>query len=314
MHNNLEKNILSTICYYDIMNYPLTVFEIWKHLLAVEDDRDRGFFEKAKIADVLTKLKEDNLKKFIETKDGFYFLRGRHDLVQNRIRSNKISVSKIKKMRRVVRILRIAPFVRMILVTGRLAMKNAKPKSDWDVLVVLRENRIWLGRTCITLLAHILGKRRHHDKIKDRICFNYFITTNSLEIRNKDLFSANEYNFCFPLFEVKNYFNKFQLRNIWIRKHKPNFYLAESRNLFSLSDNKWTLFLRTFFENLLDHNFLESYLEKLELKKIKNNPKTSNVDGLIDTDKRALIFLPHPQGPRVFEKFKKRLGEFNFYQ
>jgi len=314
MHNNLEKNILNTVCYYDILNYPLTLFEIWKNLLATEREIGESEFSGCTIGDVLRKLKENNLKRFIEEKNGFYFLRGRNFLVDQRIAKNKISVLKIKRMSRVVGFLRVAPFVRMILVTGRLAMKNARPQSDWDVLVVLKENRIWIGRTIITLLAHILGKRRYGAKIKDRVCFNYFITTDSLEIRNKDLFSANEYFFCFPLFETKNYFQKFQLRNIWIMKYKPNYYLSLSKNLFSIRDNELTRVMRIFFENLFDHDFLEKYLEKLEMQKIKNNPKTKNFEGLIDADNRALIFLPHPQGPKIFEKFKNKLNDFNFYR
>lgn len=310
MGDDLNKNILNTICYYDILDYPLTVFEIWKYLILAEKKEDN--FGKCSIGEVLVSLNQLELKSFIENKHGFYFLRGRENLVTQRISRGKISALKIKKMRRAVSLLRWVPFVRMILVTGRLAMKNASPKSDWDVLVVIKENRIWIGRTLITLWAHLLGKRRHHAKIKNRLCFNYFITTGSLEIRNKDLFSASEYFFCSPLFEVGNYFEKFQLRNIWIRKYKPNYYLTLTRNLSLKKDNHFTRLVRLLGENLLDHDFLEKYLEKFEKRKIKNNPKTQNVESLINADSKALIFLPNPHGPSVFEKFKNKLNEFNF--
>jgi hypothetical protein len=62
-------------------------------------------------------------------------------------------------------------------------------------------------------------------------------------------------------------------------------------------------------ENLFDYDCLEKYLEKIETKKIKENPKTNNVESLIDISKGALIFLPHPQGPRIFEKFKNKVTE-----
>jgi hypothetical protein len=62
----------------------------------------------------------------------------------------------------------------------------------------------------------------------------------------------------------------------------------------------------------VDYNFLEKYLEKIETKKIKENPKTKNADSLIDTGRDALIFLPNPQGPKVFEKFKHKMQEFRF--
>ncbi|MGW8184769.1 MAG: hypothetical protein ACWGHO_01490 [Candidatus Moraniibacteriota bacterium] len=311
MNDSLKRSILNTICYYDILNYPLTLFEIWKHLLATEDLKREDSLN-ITLRDVANSLEEQDLVRFIDTENGLYFLRGRDDLVRERIVRNKISVLKIKKMKKAVKWLRISPFVRMVLVTGKLAMKNAHPKSDWDVLVVLRENRIWIGRTFITLWAHFLGKRRHHDKIRNRVCFNYFITTNSLEIRNKDFYSANEYFFCFPLYDGKNYFQRFQLKNHWIKNYKPNYYLSSAKNLSSVGDSKLSKFCRIFLENLFDYDFLEKYLEKIETKKIKENPKTGKAESLIVVGQDALIFLPSPQGPKVFEKFKNKLQEFRF--
>lgn len=311
MGDSLKRNILDTICYYDVLNYPLTLFEIWKHLLSSED-LNRTSKNKITLKNVLLSLTESDLKKFVESEDGFYFLKGRNRLVRERIKRSKLSILKIRKMKKIVNLLRISPFVRMILITGKLAMKNAHPKSDWDVLVVLRENRIWIGRTFITLLAHFFGKRRHHDKITNRVCFNYFIATNSLEIRNKDFYSANEYFFCFPLFDAKNYFKRFQLRNHWIKNYKPNYYLSSKENLHTSKDSRLTKFIRILLENLFDHDFLENYLEKIETEKIKKNPKTNNENSFIQVDKNALIFLPYPKGPEIFEKFKNKMQEFKF--
>ena len=212
MADNLDKKILSTVCYYDVFDYPLTSFEIYKHIVEIKSDNERREDESISIADVWERMRESGLGRFIERKNGMYFLRGREDLVGQRIERDKISVAKIKKLRKVVYFLRLVPFVRMIAVTGRLAMKNAKMDSDWDVLVAVKGGRIWMGRTLITLVCHCLGKRRHHNKTKDRVCLNYFITADSLEIRNKDLFSANEYFFCIPIFDAGKYFKKFQLR------------------------------------------------------------------------------------------------------
>ncbi|MFZ2154327.1 MAG: hypothetical protein WAV16_03805 [Candidatus Moraniibacteriota bacterium] len=311
MEDNLKKSILNTICYYDVLNYPLTVFEIWKHLLVGEKKDEQSSPTEIKLKDVMDGLADPAVARFIDNTEGLYFLKGRRNLVRQRIIRNKISALKTKRMQIIVSFLRLSPFVRMVLVTGRLAMKNARPQSDWDVLVVLKENRIWIGRTFITALAHFLGKRRHHDKIANRLCFNYFITTNSLEIRNKDFYSANEYFFCFPLYDGRNYFHRFQVRNSWIKKYKPNYYLALTSNLVTAKDSWWSKTFRAFGENILDWDFLEKYLAKWEVKKIKENPKTKGEDSWVDADSSALIFLPNPQGPKVFEKFKNKLAELN---
>ncbi len=304
MSDKLSKSILKTVCYYDVLNYPLTLFEIWKYLIG----------DKKTTRCSLSLIKEElnsnnNLKAFIKSKDGFYFLKGREKLVTSRIRSDKIAVTKIKRLRSLIYILRMSPFVRAIFVTGRLAMKNAQYGSDWDVLVVLKKGRIWIGRTFITILSHLLFKRRHHKKIKDRICLNYFVTTESLEIRNKDLFSAGEYFACIPIFDTNNFFKKFQLKNGWIKNYKANYFLSELEHLKKVSDGAVVKKIRNILEKVLDSNGLEKYFKKIELKKIKKNPNTAKENSFIVADDEALIFLPNPQGPKVFEKFKERVAE-----
>lgn len=311
MPDNLDKNILSTVCYYDALDYPLTAFEIWKYLVEIKDENKSVNEKEIKLKDVLAKLESDALRRFIEKKRGMYFLKGKKELVKQRIKRDKLSVLKIKRLGRTVWFLRLVPFVRAIFITGRLAMKNAKFGSDWDVLVVLKGKRIWTGRTLITLFSHILGKRRHHNKTKDRVCLNYFITTNSLEIRNKDLFSANEYSFCIPIFDSNKYFEKFQIKNSWIKKYKPNYCLTEVSHLKKVEETAFSKSMRNILEKIFDWDFLEKFLRKIETKKIENNPNTKKEDSLIVADDKALIFLPEPQGPKIFEEFKDKVNNLS---
>jgi hypothetical protein len=280
MAENLDKNILSTVCYYDALGYPMTVFEIWKYLIETRSDKE-GKDDSIGLEYIISRLDKDSLKRFISQKRGFYFIKGKDFLVNQRIKRDKISNQKIRKIRKITYLLRFLPFIRAIIVTGRLAMKNARGSSDWDVLIVLEKDRIWTGRTIITFFTHLLGKRRHGNKTKDRICLNYFVTTDSLEIKNKDLFSANEYFFCVPIFSTKKYFEKFQIRNKWIKKYKPNYFLSNVKNLKEVKDTKISEFLRSVLETIFSWNILESYLEKIEKKKINKNPKTRKEEGLI---------------------------------
>jgi len=311
MDDDLDKKILSAVCYYNALNYSLTVFEVWKYLIETKNENEDNNQGEIKLKDILDNLESDALRRFIDKKRGMYFLKGKEELVEQRIKRDKLSVIKIKKLRRVIWFLCLTPFVRAIFITGRLAMKNAKLNSDWDVLLVMKGGRIWIGRTLITLFSHILGKRRHHNKMKNRVCLNYFITTNSLEIRNKDLFSANEYFFCIPIFDSNKYFEKFQLKNSWIKKFKPNYYLTSVSHLKAVEETLFSKLVRNILEKIFDWNMLENYLKKIETKKIKNNPKTKRVDSLIVADDEALIFLPEPQGPKIFEEFKNKVDNLN---
>lgn len=307
MITGLSKKILVTLVYYDILDYPLTSFEIWKYLMAVNDGQGTiNNEEQITLADIVKGLEDDKLKKYIEEYRGFYFLTGRKNLVAQRLERNKISEWKFKKIRRTVWWLRLVPFVKMAAVTGRVAAKNATGKSDLDLLVVLGENRIFTGRLLVTLLVHVLGRRRYGDKVADRICLNYFLTDRALEISSHDIFSAHEYSFMVPVFG-EEIFREFQKDNYWIAELKPNFAPDRIFGLKMMPDSTGAARIRRFGESLLDSDKLERRLKKWQMDRIISDPRTYQKGSGVSAGSDALVFLPEPQGPRVYEKFRERV-------
>ncbi|MFA6973505.1 MAG: nucleotidyltransferase domain-containing protein [Parcubacteria group bacterium] len=305
-NSELQKNILTTVAYYDAMDYPMTSFEVWKYLTRI-GEQEAASGEQYSLVAVMSGLENENLKKIIEEYRGFYFLRGRKDLVAQRLERNKISNQKIKKLVKIGKWLRFVPFVRMLAVTGSLAMKNAEPGSDLDLLVVLRHGKIFTGRFLVTALLQLLGKRRHGVKINNRACLNYFVTDKSLEISLKDVFSASEYSFMLPIFGWHN-FQKFQRHNEWLKKYKPNFQPDALPNLKFIHESFYSWRLRQLGELIFSFNFLENKLKQWQLQKIEKNPKTHQNESLIIANDEMLIFLPEPQSPQIFEKFKAGLA------
>lgn len=301
----LSKNILNTITYYDILDYPLTSFEIWKYLTAAGGNADEK--GECSLGEVIEGLENGDIKRHIEEFRGFYFLRGRKELVKKRIQNDKNSIGKYKIAARVSRWLRFTPFVRMIAMTGTVAMKNCEKGSDIDFLVVLEKGRIWTGRLLVTLVVQILRRRRYGKKIKDRICLNYFITTGSLEIKKKDLFAANEYSFLYPLYGFRVYKKFGETNHNWIRKYKPNYIFDDIGPFRYAGDTKFSRFTRSSVEGLI--NFLggdrmESWLKKKQVDKIRKNPLTYKKEGYVEANDENLVFLPEPQGPGVIEQFE----------
>ena len=307
MSDKLNKNILATIAYYNGLNYPLTAFEIWKNLIRT-DYYDNNQPAQITLAEIIKQLHGDSLKTYIENENGFYFLKGEKHLVERRIKNNKISVEKINKLVRTAKWLRFIPFVKMIGMTGALAMKNANVKSDLDILMVFKNGKIWTGRTLATLFLHVIGKRRHDKKIIDRVCLNFFVTDESLEIITKDLFSASEYMFLFPLYGRETY-ERFQIKNQWIKSMKPNYALCEIQPLKTLEDSHLTKIVRTIGEVVLSADWIENSLRKIEKKRIMQNPKTHQEGSMVYADDNALVFLPDPHGPKVFEQFKEKIEQ-----
>jgi predicted nucleotidyltransferase len=248
------------------------------------------------------------VRRHLEHSKGFYFLQGRKKLVEKRLLSGKAAISKFKRVKRLAYWLRFVPYVRMVALTGSLAMKNGDAESDWDMLVVLRPGHIWTGRTLVTGFLHLIGKRRHGGKVRDRACLNYWITSESLEIVTKDLFSSNEYFFIVPLFGADE-FGRFQLKNRWIRRFRCNYEPAGLSHVLQTEDSLPATIVRNVGEILLSDCFLEGRLASWQKKKIQANPKTHLPGSLIEATDKALIFLPKPQGPKVFEAFKEKMGE-----
>lgn len=320
MPNELHKNILATIAYYDVMEYPMTAFEVWKYLISCSTEPRkvamllRGKHEtqsedsRCSLADIFEELQGEEMKKNIEEYQGFYFLHGRRFLVRQRLERNKISEAKYKIILRTIKILKLIPFLQMIAVVGRVAMKNAEKESDLDLLFVFRKNHIFTGRFLTYLLISILGKRRKENKIKNRICLNHFLS-DEYSISMKDLFSSHEYCFMLPVFNFEAY-KKLMERNSWIKKYRPNF----DNMINSLKKEKDSWFsksARSILENILSFNFIENNLKKIQLAKIKSNPKTQKSGGVIIYSDDELAFWPEfeKQGPLIFSKFKEKLSE-----
>ncbi len=305
MSYQVGKNIVATVTYYDVIDFPLTAFEIWKHLLTPDREKNTVAAD-VTLSEIWQILHSEQLSGKLAEKNGFYFLKGRESLVESRIQGEKISIRKLRSMQRLAGVLSYLPYLRMIGVTGSLAMKNGERGSDWDMFVVMRSGKIWIGRTILTVFLHVIGKRRHGKKISNRACLNYFVTEESLEIATKDLFSAHEYRFLIPLLSFP-LFQIFELKNRWIREYKPNFSPTVLPNLWLTLQTPRALLIRRSLERWFDMFDLEQWLASWQKKKIAENPKTRMEGSLIEASDRSLVFLPEPQGPRVFQKFKERL-------
>lgn len=306
MNSRLHKNILSTLIYYDILDYPMTAFEVWKYLMGQDLKFENQDEEGETLEGVMKELDGEELRRYIDEFRGFYFLKGREKLVGQRLERNKISERKFKIIRRVVFWLRFVPYVRMIMVTGRVAQKNARRKSDLDLLVVLKKSRIFTGRLLVTLVTQILGKRRHGRKITDRVCLNYFITDASLEIDIKDIFSSHEYFFGMPVFGG-SVFREFQKANGWIRKERPNFSPEDVLDLKIAKDSPMSKSIRSWGEKILDFDSLERRLKKWQMGRIANDPRTYKKGSGVSASSSSLVFLPDPQGPEIYERYRRRL-------
>ena len=210
----MKKEIISTLAYADIFDYPLKKEEIWRFLLS--DIRYQ-------ILDVGKGLKE---LPEVSQKNNFYFLKEREHLVLLRKKRERWSKEKLKIVQKVTNWLKLIPTIKMVAVTGALAMENSNKNDDIDLLIITSKNRLWLTRFLTVILLELVAKRRHpaDKEVKDKICLNMFLDEGHLEVPKKeqDLFSSHEVCQLKVLWDKNGIYQKFLKANLWSKKFLPN--------------------------------------------------------------------------------------------
>lgn len=292
MSRPLISAIKRTICYSDIFDYPLTSSEISKWLIK----------SKIKNKNIKTTIKNEEI---IREKKGFYFLKGREEIVEIRKKRKKFSGQKMIIAEKIARLLKIVPTIKLVGITGALALDNAKENDDVDLLIVTSRKLLWTTRFLVTILVELLGKRRRPNDtyVNNKICLNMFLDEDHLKVGEKDLFSAHEILQMKLLWDRDNTYGKFLSENIWINKYLPNAIedIQLSRNQANKKSNS-TLF-NSFIVKLL--NVAEIFFKKFQLWYMRNHRTTEKIsDGIIR-------FHPCDSRSFVMEEYSRKIRKYN---
>lgn len=282
-----------------------TAFEFYRFLIKNYD------FNKLTFQDFLQELEQDPVNKWITNWQGFYFLSGYEQLARDRIKKQKNSIIKIRKLSRIAKWLELIPFVRGVFVTGTLANRNAQVKSDWDLLLVMAKNRIWIGRLFVTIFFQLSGRRRKDSKVCDRFCLNHYLTENNLIFEERNKFSAHFVATSFPLIGKELHNKMLQLNSHWIKELQPNFNKGQFFE-FQNRESGWKSKVQFFIEKVLESmgfaGVINRVSKKLMIIKINKNKKTYFEKADIRYSDGALIFLPKPHRYK-FEKNAQKIIE-----
>jgi len=321
--NNLEKAVLATIAYYDALDFPLTGFEVFEYLInpvrlisAENQFSEIEPINKIALKDVLGILNSRNLSFYLGEKNGFYFLKNKEHLIETRIMRQKISGQRWKKVRKIIKYLQIVPFIKMVAISGSLAMDNVKQESDIDLFIIAKNKRVWTTRFFTTLFFQIIGQRRYGKKIENRFCLNHYITDKSLKINFRSLANAQTYSHLVLVLEIEQgIYNKFQKQNDWIKDY---LYAYHPQKLNSQRKIKTGSFLRFFakIREFILNSFLGLILEKIlgffQKKLIQRHYLNLKGRGRIIVDETQLEFHPDAQEAKILDKYNTNMLRLGF--
>lgn len=197
----LKKAIALSIAYADVFDYPLTAREIHRYCgLKVS---------------YITLYGEIQDFGFLSRTGDYYTLPGRESLVAVRARREEISARLWPHAQNYGRAIANLPFVRMVAVTGSLAVNNAEGRADIDYFIVTDPGHLW---TCRAL---VLTLRRLANTQKLNLCPNYIVTTRALDFNDRNLYVAHELVQMVPINGLDVY-TEIRYRNAWVADFLPN--------------------------------------------------------------------------------------------
>lgn len=199
---DLKRAVLETLAYSDIFEFPLRLEEIHRYLP-----------QPATMEQVADALQQFNGE--IETKGGYYFLQKREEIVVVRKMREAHSQSLLPVAMKYGRIIGTLPFIRMVALTGSLAVMNVSKDIDFDYMIVTVPGRLWTARA-FALLFNRITKRLGHT-----ICPNLIVAETAVEWPLHDLYSARELYQMIPITGVEVY-RKLIDANAWAKKFLPN--------------------------------------------------------------------------------------------
>ena len=202
---NTEQNILRTLGYFDLFQYPLTKEEIY--LFHAEPVLH------STIDTALETLVND---RSVFLLDEFYAVQNDISLAQRRRKGNLLAVEQMKRAGKVAKLLSKFPFTSGIAVSGSLSKNFANEETDIDFFIVTDANRLWIARTFMHLYKKFTFLTGH----QNWFCMNYYVDEAGLEINEKNIFTAMEIVTLLPM-QGKGSLNNFMAGNSWVKKYFP---------------------------------------------------------------------------------------------
>lgn len=208
MTNLVEAAILRTILYADVFSFPLKIDEIHRYLI-----HDAPL----NLSDIDTTLRTSlYLQKHLLIQDDYVCLKSHQEIIAIRKKREATTQKLWASAIQYGKLLSLIPFVRMVALTGALAVRNPSDiNDDFDYLLITTRGRVWLARAFAVLIVRIV-------KLFGReLCPNYVLADDQLLQSRQEMYTAHELAQMIPIYGVKIY-QEMLIQNKWVENYLPN--------------------------------------------------------------------------------------------
>ncbi len=284
-----EIAILKTLLYSNLFDYPLQEEELYNFLIAKK-------INKSEFSKVLK-----NARIPINENDGFFFLKGNKKIVSIRKTREKFSLEKLNKAKKIIKWLSLIPTIKLIGISGTLAMRNCEKDDDIDIFVISKNGLAWTTRflTAIILIGFGVYRNKNSRRHKDKICLNLVLDEDEMFFEQQDLFTAHEIVQLLPIFERDGIYKKFISKNGWVKKFLPNVYVEHQPIYKKQNSNFNKLFIL-----ICKIMFLEKILRRLQLFYMRKSITKERLE------KGFIGLHPFDYKAYVLEKYNAEINKF----
>ena len=249
---------LKTILYFSIFRYPLKMKEI------------HSYTNYAELAETENELQYLIDEKILTKVDDFYVYGSDLDSVIKRLRGNLYAKRAMRIAHKKAKFISKFPYVEAVGISGSLSKGYYDLESDIDFFVITKPNKLWICRTILMLYKKIFLLNS-----KKNFCVNYFISSNQMEIEEKNRFTATELKTLIPM-QGKVTFEEFYQSNSWLKTYFSKFE-SQTNEIPEVKKPVFSLALEAIFETRIG-TVTDSVLKVITLKKWKSKFRYMNQD------------------------------------
>lgn len=238
---NIQKSILQTLAYYQIFEHPLTSREL----------QQRASLKGVKLIEIehaLNQLVEGGV---VIEHQRYYFLEASPSVVNTRIEGEARAQKMMSRAKTYSAIIYFFPFIRAVFISGSLSKGTIPENADIDYFIITKKNRLWIARTML-----VMFKRVFLFNSKRYFCTNYFIDEETLEIPDKNIFTATEVSTLIPM-RGNGYYEQFLIANSWYKEFYPNLRV-------NVNSNHKSNLAKKFSRSLIEPIFFQTLAESLD--------------------------------------------------